>query len=90
MDPKEVLSGDGTQRYGGRFAAVGTRAVYFAESDAGASSEVLARKLRLGGQAQISLEKYPRLVFAVYRKTSKNLFSEAAQDRDLTPSGVCC
>ena len=26
---------------------------------------MLARKLRLGGQAQISLEKYPRIVFAV-------------------------
>ena len=65
MDPTEVLSGAGAQRYGGRFAPVGTRAVYLSESDAGASGEVLARKLRLGGQAQISLEKYPRIVFAV-------------------------
>jgi len=65
MDPAEVLSGAGAKKYGGRFAQVGTRAVYLSESDAGASGEVLARKLRLGGQAQISLEKYPRIVFAV-------------------------
>jgi len=65
MDPAEVLSGAGAKKYGGRFAAVGIRAVYLSESDAGASGEVLARKVRLGGQAQISLDKYPRIVFAV-------------------------
>ena len=65
MDPAEVLSGAGAKKYGGRFAPVGTRAVYLSESDAGASDEVLARKLRLGGQAQISFERYPRIVFAV-------------------------
>ena len=65
MDPKEVLSGGGAARYGGRFASVGTRAVYLAESDGGASAEVLARKQRLGGNAQITLDKYPRIVFGV-------------------------
>ena len=38
MDPREVLSGMGTQRYGGRFATVGTRAVYLAGSDETAQS----------------------------------------------------
>ncbi len=65
MDPKEVLSGTGAAQYGGRFASVGTRAVYLAESDGGASAEVLARKQRLGGNAQITLDKYPRIVFGV-------------------------
>ena len=65
MDPKEVLSGKGAALYGGRFASVGTRAVFLAESDGGASGEVLARKQRLGGNAQITLEKYPRIVFGV-------------------------
>ena len=65
MDPKEVLSGRGAAHYGGRFASVGTRAVYLAESDGGASGEVLARKHRLGGNAQITLDKYPRIVFGV-------------------------
>ena len=65
MDPKEVLSGKGAALYGGRFASPGTRAVYLAESDSDASREVLARKQRLGGNAQITLDKYPRIVFGV-------------------------
>lgn len=65
MDPSHVLSGIGTQKYGGRFAAVGTRAVYLAGSDETASREVLARKKRLGNASQITLAKYPRVVFAV-------------------------
>lgn len=65
MDPREVLSGKGTETYGGRFASVGTRAVFLAESDRVASGEVLARKKRLGGSAQITLDKYPRIVFGV-------------------------
>ena len=65
MDPFQILSGRGTELYGGRFAPVGTKGVYLADSDAGASAEVLARKKRLGGASQISLDKYPRVVFAV-------------------------
>ena len=65
MDPETVLDGKGTLLYGGRFASVGTAAVYLAESDAVASREVTARKARLGGAAQISLDKYPRIVFTV-------------------------
>ena len=65
MDPSEVLSGRGAALYGGRFASVGTKAVFLAESDGAASGEVLARKQRLGGSAQITLEKYPRIVFGV-------------------------
>ncbi len=65
MDPTDVLSGAGTQAHGGRFAAVGTRAVYLSATDSGASKEVTARKARLGGAAQISTDKYPRVVYAV-------------------------
>ena len=65
MDPETVLDGKGAMLYGGRFASVGTAAVYLAESDAVASHEVIARKARLGGAAQISLDKYPRIVFTV-------------------------
>lgn len=56
MNPDEVLNGRGTQLYGNRFAKVGTRAVYLADSDRAASNEVLTRKKRLGGKAQITLE----------------------------------
>ena len=65
MDPEDVLSGAGTQVYGGRFAVVGTRAVYLSGTDSGASKEVTARKARLGGAAQISTSKYPRVVYTV-------------------------
>jgi RES domain-containing protein len=65
MDPNDVLSGAGAEASGGRFAASGTRAVYLSTSDTGASKETTARKARLGGAAQISTAKYPRIVFAV-------------------------
>lgn len=65
MDPKDVLSGAGTRKYGGRFAAVGMRAIYLSATDSGASKEVTARKARLGGAAQISTDKYPRVVYSV-------------------------
>ncbi len=65
MDPDDVLSGAGTEANGGRFAAAGTRAVYLSTTDTGASKETTARKSRLGGAAQISTAKYPRIVFAV-------------------------
>jgi hypothetical protein len=60
-----VLSGDCARAYGGRFAPVGTRAVYLSATDSGASKEVAARKSRLGGVGQISTDKYPRVVYAV-------------------------
>lgn len=65
MDPADVLSGAGTRAHGGRFAAVGTRAVYLSATDSGTGKEVTARKARLGGAAQISTDKYPRVVYAV-------------------------
>jgi hypothetical protein len=65
MDPDDVLSGEGTVASGGRFAAVGVRAVYLSATDTGATKEMTARKSRLGGSAQISTAKYPRIVFAV-------------------------
>jgi RES domain-containing protein len=71
MDPSDVLSGKGTEMYGGRFAEVGTRAVYLAGSDDTATREALARKRRLGNNAQITLDKYPRVVFAVAVSVSR-------------------
>ena len=73
MDPDDVLSGEGTVASGGRFAAVGMRAVYLSTTDTGASKETTARKSRLGGSAQISIAKYPRIVFAVTTKLQRVL-----------------
>ena len=65
MDPIDVLSGAGARAYGGRFVPIGTRAVYLSATDSAASKEVIARKSRLGGASQISIDKYPRIVYAV-------------------------
>ena len=65
MDPLDVLSGAGARAHGGRFAPVGASAVYLSMTDSGASKEVTARKSRLGGVGQISIDKYPRVVYAV-------------------------
>lgn len=65
MDPSQLLNGRGTELYGGRFAPVGMKAIYLADSDQGASAEVLTRKKRLGGASQITLDKYPRVIFAI-------------------------
>jgi RES domain-containing protein len=73
MDPKDVLSGVGTRKCGGRFAPKGIRAVYLSATDSGASKEVTARKSRLGGTAQISTGKYPRVVYAVAVDLQKTL-----------------
>jgi RES domain-containing protein len=73
MEPEDVLSGAGTQANGGRFASVGTKAVYLSATDSGASKEVTARKARLGGAAQITIAKYPRVVYAVSVKLERVL-----------------
>ena len=73
MDPLDVLSGAGARAYGGRFAPVGTRAVYLSVTDSGASKEVTARKSRLGGVGQISIDKYPRVVYAIAVDLKKTL-----------------
>jgi RES domain-containing protein len=74
MDPDDVLSGEGTVKSGGRFAAVGVRAVYLSTTDTGASKETTVRKSRLGGSALISTAKYPRIVFAVTAKLQRVLW----------------
>jgi RES domain-containing protein len=91
MDPKEVLSGSGAALYGGRFASVGTRAVFLADSDGGASGEVLARKQRLGGNAQITLDKYPRIVFGVSVTLERVLdFTNRGLPKRLVPVRQSC
>ena len=65
MNPLQILNGRGTELHGGRFAPVGMKGAYLANSDAGAAAEVLARKKRLGDTPQISLDKYPRVVFGI-------------------------
>jgi RES domain-containing protein len=44
MDQQEVLSGRGAALYGGRFASVGTRAAFLADSDSAASGSAGTKK----------------------------------------------
>lgn len=85
MDPDEVLSGMGTASIGGRFAPVGTKAVYLNATDAGTGTELLARKSRLGGTAQITVDKYPRIIFGVEVNLERALdLTVGAIPRDLS------
>jgi RES domain-containing protein len=59
MDPRDVLSGAGTRTHGGRFAAVGTRAVYLSATDSGASKEVTARKALKSARINILASSMP-------------------------------
>jgi RES domain-containing protein len=56
---------------GGRFAEKGTRAVYASLDEGTAAREVTARKVRLGGRAQIALKEYPRLTYVISIKAKK-------------------
>jgi hypothetical protein len=69
--PDDVISGEGTWLNGGRFAAKGRRAVYASLDEETATREVTARKLRLGGRAQIALKDYPRLTYVISIKANE-------------------
>lgn len=97
MDPDEVLSGLGTASVGGRFAPLGTKAVYLNATDSGTGTELLARKSRLGGASQITLDKYPRIVFGVEVNLERALDLSAGSvpvdlkdlvDRTLSPGSL--
>lgn len=75
---KPLNHGADTVATGGRFAAVEMRAVYLSTTDSGASKETTTRKSRLGGSAQISTAKYPRIVFAVTIKLGRVLLCGVA------------
>ena len=63
--PDEVISGEGMRLHGGRFAPLGARVVFASLDEVTATLEVTARKVRLGGRAQISLKDYPRFTYVI-------------------------
>ncbi len=71
--PDDVLTGEGTRRYGGRFARTGVRAVYLAADEETALCEVTARKKRLSGRRQIELTDYPRVTYVVEVKLARHI-----------------
>lgn len=71
--PDDVISGEGTRLYGGRFVPVGMRAVYASLEEHTALREVTARKSALGSRNQISVGEYPRMTYILSVATHRNL-----------------
>lgn len=84
MHPDDVISGAGSVKIGGRFAAVGTKAVYASDSEETLLREISARKNRLGGKALVTLDRYPRISFRIDLRLDRHTsFGYPFQDRDL-------
>ncbi len=82
--PDDVISGEGTRLYGGRFAPLGVRAVFASLDEETATREVTARKGRLGGRAQISIKSYPRFTYVIAVEIDKCVdFRSADPSSDL-------
>jgi RES domain-containing protein len=71
--PDDVISGEGTRLYGGRFVPVGVKAVYASLEEETAMREVTARQSALGGRSQINVGDYPRMTYVVSVTTHRNL-----------------
>jgi RES domain-containing protein len=83
MHPDEVISGAGTVKLGGRFALIGTRAVYASDSDETLAREISVRKDRLGGKALFAIDRYPRVTFRIDLTVDRHAsLVSAFQDRD--------
>jgi hypothetical protein len=63
FQPDDLISGEGTRQYGGRFVPVGVRAVFPSAEEETALREVTQRKTTLGGERQIDVGEYPRMIY---------------------------
>ncbi len=71
--PDDVISGEGTRRYGGRFVPVGTPAVYGSVDEQTAVKEVTVRQQMLKGDRNIDFSGYPRLTYVLRVHTERHL-----------------
>jgi RES domain-containing protein len=62
--PDDVISGEGTRLYGGRFVKPGSRAVYGSVDEETAFKESAARLSRLAGRGARFIE-YPRITYVI-------------------------
>ena len=84
MHPDDVMSGAGAAKLGGRFVAIGTKALYVSDSEKTLLQEISERKRRLGGKALIDLERYPRVTFRIDLKLDRHIsFAETSRTKDL-------
>ena len=70
--PDDVVSGEGTRMYGGRFVPVGVPAVYASFDEETAVREATARSRRLSGR-HIDFADYPRMTYILRIKTQRNV-----------------
>jgi RES domain-containing protein len=95
--PDDVISGEGTRLYGGRFAKPGLRAVYGSLNEETAFRESAARIGRLAGRGGGRLVAYPRITYVIRVKlathvdltvasTSRALLTACSDPHDFTAS----
>jgi RES domain-containing protein len=63
--PDDVVSGEGTRLYGGRFVKPGTRAVYGSADEETAFKESGARLSRLAGRGAARFTAHPRITYVI-------------------------
>lgn len=63
--PDDVVSGEGTRSYGGRFVRPGLRAVYGSVDEETAFRESAARVNRLAGRGGARVVSYPRITYVI-------------------------
>jgi RES domain-containing protein len=83
--PDDVVSGEGARLNGGRFAPIGTRAVFASLDEETAVREAMGRRRRLAGTPPVDFKAYPRLTYLIQAKMARcvDLRSTASsQDSD--------
>lgn len=71
--PDDVISGEGTRLYGGRFVKPGICAVYGSADEHSAIREAAARKERLAGASGIPMTNYPRITYVIAVKLAVHI-----------------
>ncbi len=71
--PDDVISGEGTRVYGGRFVRPGVRAVYGSADERTATGEAARRADRLAGRAGIRLADHTRITYVIAVKLSLHI-----------------
>jgi len=71
--PDDVVSGEGTRSYGGRFMRPGLRAVYGSVDEETAFRESAARANRLAGRGGARVMGYPRITYVIGVKAASHI-----------------
>ena len=71
--PDDVVSGEGTRSYGGRFVRPGLRAVYGSVGEETAFRESAARVNRLAGRGGARVVSYPRITYVIAVKIAAHV-----------------